>query len=134
MLNYEKCVIYVSQVELLGHVIDATGIRLLPAHMCRPSTPSSAHYKGRVAALLGDDQLLQEIPQWSASILKPLTGATRGVGGCQTSLWWDQGMQRAFTASKAALAQAAELIHPNPTAEISLAVDVSYQHVVGILQ
>ena len=32
------------------------------------------------------------------------------------------------------LAQAAELIHPNPTAEISLAVDVSDHHVGGVLQ
>ena len=43
-------------------------------------------------------------------------------------------MQRAFTRSKAALAQAAELIHPDPTAEISLAVDASDHHAGGVLQ
>ena len=70
----------------------------------------------------------------AASILKLLTDGTRGAGGCQTSLCWDQGMQQAFTASKVALAQAAELIQPNPTAEISLAVDASDHHVGGVLQ
>ena len=43
-------------------------------------------------------------------------------------------MQQAFTRSKAALAQAAELIHTNPTAEISLAVDASDHHVGRVLQ
>ena len=43
-------------------------------------------------------------------------------------------MQQAFTRSKAALAQAAELIHPDPTAEISLAVDASDHHVGVVLQ
>ena len=70
----------------------------------------------------------------AASILKLLTDATRGVGGCQTSLRWDQGMQLALTKSKAVLAQAAELIHPDPTAEISLAVDASDHHMGGVLQ
>ena len=35
---------------------------------------------------------------------------------------------------QAALAQAAELIHPDPIAEISLAVDASKHHVSGVLQ
>ena len=43
-------------------------------------------------------------------------------------------MQQAFTRSKAALAQAAELIYPDPTAEISRAVDASDHHVGGVLQ
>ena len=31
VLNHEKCVFNASQVEFLGHVVDAIGIRPLPA-------------------------------------------------------------------------------------------------------
>ena len=41
------------------------------------------------AELLGGDQLLQEIHQGAASILKPLTDATKGGGPKHRKLdWW----------------------------------------------
>jgi hypothetical protein len=57
----------------------------------------------------------------AAAVLHPLTEALRG--GQKGDFIWTEEMQSAFARSKLALCQAAELAHPLPGAEISLAVD-----------
>ena len=128
-----------SQVEFLGHVVEATSLRLLPVRVTAINSFPQPTTKGELQHFLGMINYYRRFLSGAASILKLLTDTTRGAGGRQTSLCWDQKMQRAFTRSKAALAkaalaQAAELIHPDPTAEISLAVDASDHHVGGVLQ
>jgi len=46
----------------------------------------------------------------AASILKPLTDATRGKGGRNTPVAWSQVMENAFVKAKAALVAAATLV------------------------
>ena len=134
VLNHEKCVFNASQVEFLGHVVDATGIKPLPARVSAISSFPQPTTKGELQRFLGMINYYRRFLSGAASILKPLTDATRGAGGRQTALSWTKEMQQAFKKSKAALAQAAELIHPDPAAEISLAVDASDHHVGGVLQ
>ena len=134
MLNHEKCVFNASQVEFLGHVVDATGIRPLPARASAINSFPQPTKKGELQHFLGMINYYRRFLSGAASILKPLMDATRGAVSRQTSLCWDQMMQQAFTRSKAALPQAAELIHPNPTAEIRVAVDASDHHLGGVLQ
>ena len=118
----------------MGHVVDATGIRPLPARVSAINSFPQPTTKGELQCFLGMINYYRRFLSGAASILKPITDATCRAGGRQSSLSWDEKMQRAFTASKAALAQAAELIHPDQTAEISLAVDASDHHVGGVLQ
>ena len=65
----------------------------------------------------------------AASILKPLTDATRGAGGKYSQLEWTKEMGRAFVAIKASLTDATHLAHPIQEAELSLAIDASNHHV-----
>ena len=137
VLNHEKCVFKASQVELLGHVVDATGITPLLARVSAINSFPQPTTKGELQHFLGMINYYRRFLSGAASILKPLTDSTESTheaGGRQTSLCWNQEMQQAFTSSKAALAQAAEHINPDPTAEISLAVDASDHHIVGVLQ
>ena len=129
VLNHEKCVFNASQVEFLSMWWMPLALGR-SQHVCRPSTPSHSPPQSGSCSTVTVRRFLSG----AASILNPLTDATRGEGDCQTSPCLDQEMQRAFTRSKAALAQAAELIHPDPTAEISLAVDASDHHAGGVLQ
>ena len=134
VLNHEKCVFKASQVELLGHVVDATGITPLLARVSAINSFPQPTTKGELQHFLGMINYYRRFLSGAASILKLLMDATHGAGGRQTSLCWNQEMQQDFTSSKAALAQAAELINPDPTAEISLAVDAGDHHIVGVLQ
>ena len=64
----------------------------------------------------------------TASILKPLTDATRGAGGKHSKLEWTKVMEKAFVAAKATLTDAANLAHPWQEAELSMALDVSIHY------
>ena len=70
----------------------------------------------------------------AASILKPLTDATRGAGGKHSQLEWTKEMEKAFVVAKAALTDATHLAHPIQEAELYLAVDASNHHVGAALQ
>ena len=67
----------------------------------------------------------------AASILKPLTDATRGVGGKHSQLEKTKEMGKAFVAAKAALTEATHLAHPIKE-ELSLAA--SNHHIGAALQ
>ena len=66
--------------------------------------------------------------------MKPLTDASRGKGGRNTKLPWDEKKQAAFVAAKKELAEAAVLAHPSSGAEVALAVDACEHHMGGVLQ
>ena len=70
----------------------------------------------------------------AASILKPLTDATRGAGGKHSQLEWTKEMEQAFVVAKAALTDATHLAHHIQEAELSLAVDANNHHVGAALQ
>ena len=64
-------------------------------------------------------------------MLKPLTDSLKG--GASGKLEWSDSMRGAFLASKAAMTNAAELVHPVEGAELSLEVDASGTHVGAVL-
>ena len=68
----------------------------------------------------------------AVQILKPLTDAL--CGGKLATLQWSKEMEAAFQESKRALFSAAELAHPDPSAELMLAEEASGTHVGGVLQ
>jgi cytoskeleton-associated protein 5 len=70
----------------------------------------------------------------AAKILTPLTDALRGGGKGSTAIGWDPLKEEAFQAAKNALASAATLAHPAPSAELGLMVDASSTHVGASLQ
>ena len=70
--------------------------------------------------------------QGAALVLRPLTDMLKG--GAKGQLQWTPEMMAAFEASKAAMVNVAELVHPVEGAELSLAVDASATHVGAVAQ
>jgi len=66
-----------------------------------------------------------------ARTLRPLTNA---LAGNPRALNWSTEMQTAFETAKSALASAVSLVHPSPSAEVSLVTDASATHVGAVLQ
>jgi len=68
----------------------------------------------------------------AAGLMRPLTNVLRGEKCGQ--LEWTEEMTAAFVASKERLVRVAQLAHPDPAAELILAVDASDHHMGAVLQ
>ena len=68
----------------------------------------------------------------AAHVLKPLTDVLCGTQ--QTKLNWTADMLTSFNTSRSLLSDITQLAHPDPTAELVLAVDASSTHVGAVLQ
>ena len=132
VLNGEKCVLGAVEVEYLGHVVSASGIRPLPGNVQAIQDyprPGTVHH---LQSFLGMANFYRRFVPKAAQILKPLTDALRG--GKRTRLDWTQEMDAAFQGVKRRLVEAVELAHPDQLAPLLLAVDASNTHVGGVLQ
>jgi len=134
VVNNEKCQFFKTSVEFLGHVVNKEGIQPPPARVeaiqkyPRPTTCS------QLLSFLGLLNYYRRFIKVAASILKPLTDATKGGGPKNRQLVWSHDMELAFKKAKSALSEAAMLAHPLGDPELSLAVDASDHHVGGVLQ
>ena len=67
-------------------------------------------------------------------IAKTLKSLTFALKGSSKLLVWIENMTTAFSATKEALISTMKLNHPNPSAQLSLAVDALDTHVGAVLQ
>ena len=131
VLNAEKCQLGVSEIDYLGQCISPTGIRPLADRVApirrfeRPATVRG------LQTYLGMVNFYRRFLKDAALQLKPLMDALKG--GVKGQLAWNEQMAATFEGSKAAMLNAAELAHPRPGAELSLAVDASGSHVGAVL-
>jgi len=134
VLNGEKCVVGVREVEYRGHVVSAGGIRPLPekveAIACfpRPTTTKALQRYWYLGML----NFYRRFIWGAAGLLKPLTDALRG--GRKTELQWSVEMATAFETSRRTLQRVLELAHPVAGAQLVLAVDASDTHIGAALQ
>ena len=134
VLHLEKCVFFTSSVEFLGQHMSAEGIRPLGARVAAIAAHPRPGTKSQLMSFLGMLNFYRRYLRGAASILKPLTDATRGAGGKHSKLEWTKVMGKAFLAAKAALTDAAHLAHPLQEVELSQAVDASNHQVGAALQ
>ena len=132
VLNKEKCSFNASQVDYLGHVVDAPGVRATPGTCVSHLRLPHAVFKGRAAEVPGYGELLCRFIRRASSTLKPLTDATPGPSGCNTPVEWTQQRNSSFKQAKGALSNVAALAHQLQNAHLSLAVDASDHHVGGV--
>ena len=78
VLHLEKCVFFSSSVEFLGQHVSAEGIRLLGAPVAAIAAHPRPGTKSQLMSFLGMLKLYRRYLRGAASILKPLTDATRG--------------------------------------------------------
>ncbi|MBM3938844.1 MAG: DDE-type integrase/transposase/recombinase, partial [Sphingomonadales bacterium] len=129
--NTEKCAFGQPEVEFLGHQVSTAGLVPLRRHIdAIREFPAPSDVKG-LQRFLGMFNFFRRFISSAAAILKPLTDV---LAGNPKKLPWSPELQRAFEAAKTALAAAAPLAHPDPTAELALATDASDVHIGGVLQ
>ena len=134
VINREKCVFSARQVEYLGHLVTEEGLQPLPARVEAIAAFPPPTTRAELQGFLGMVNFYRRFIRGAASILRPLTEATKGGGGRSAPVTMTPEMSAAFQAAKAALADAALLAHPKERVELSLAVDASDHHVGAVLQ
>ena len=120
-----KCSFFSKEIQYLGHILSATGIKPLPAkthtiqNMKPPTTPK------QVRAFLGlvgyYRKLIKGFAKIFAKIAKPLTLLTRQ----QVKFDWTPAHHAAFLHLKEAIVQAPILHYPNPTKTYIIYTDAS---------
>ena len=109
-MKKSKCNFFSKEIQYLGHILSATGIRPLPSkthaiqHMQPPTTPK------QVRAFLGLVGYYRKFIKGFAKIAKPLTLLTRQ----QVKFEWTPVHHTAFLHLKEAIVQAPILHYPNP--------------------
>jgi len=132
VLNGKKCVLGATRVEYLSHLVTASGIRPLPAHVAAIIDFPKPNTVKELQTFLGMLNFYSRFIAGAAGLLKPLTDTLRaGKAAC---LQWSTEMELAFAASKQRLAEVAELAHPQQKAQLVLAVDASNTHMGAVLQ
>ena len=120
-MKKSKCNFFSKEIQYLGHILSATGIRPLPSkthafqHMQPPTTPK------KFRAFLGLVGYYRKFFKGFAKITKPLTLLTRQ----QVKFEWTPVHHTAFLHLKEALVQAPILHYPNPNKKCIVCTDPS---------
>ena len=120
-MKKSKCSFFSKEIQYLGHILSATGIRPLPAkthaiqHMQPPSTPKQDR------AFLGLVRYYRKFIKGFAKIAKPLTLLTRQ----QVKFEWTPEHHTTFLHLKEGIVQAPILHYPNPDKRYIVYTDAS---------
>jgi RNase H-like domain found in reverse transcriptase len=130
-INADKCVFFTSSVEFLGHQVDQHGVQPLQSNVAAiEKFPRPVSCKD-LQRFLGLVNFYRRFIPGAARTLKPLTDA---LAGSPQHLEWTDDQQASFEEAKRAVVNAALLVHPEVSAEVSLATDASSSHVGDVLQ
>jgi len=128
VLNSEKCVLGAKEVEYLGHVVSAAGVRpLLEKVAAIRNFPQPTNTKS-LQRFLRMINFYRRFVHGAAGRLKPLTDVLQGSR--KQNLVWTA----AFEDAKSCLSNVAEFAHPVEGAELVLAVDASDSDAGAVLQ
>jgi hypothetical protein len=133
VINADKCLFAVNELEFLGHRVSAAGISPLShrveALQQHPQPKTVKELQGFLGAVI----FYRRFVPAAAKILRPLTDSLRGGAPPSTVLTWSPPMESAFVEVKQALAAATLLAHPSQHAELAVVVDASASHVGAAL-
>ena len=122
VVNRKKCILGVSSVEFLGHLVDANGIRPLPEKVeaiRKVKTPTSIKELRR---FLGMVNYYRRFVQSAAHHLYYLFDALKAS---PKRLSWSENMESSFVAIKDALANSTMLHHPDASLPLAITTDAS---------
>jgi hypothetical protein len=134
VLNLEKCIFGQTEIDFLGHHVTAGGVQPLEDHVAAVRDFAPPRDRVQLQRFLGLVNFYRRFLPAAAGVLRPLTDALQGPGSKHKKLDWTQEMDNAFCTVKQLLCDAAQLAHPDPAADVSLAVDASDTHVGAVLQ
>ena len=131
VVQRHKCVLGKPSLEFLGYQVDTTGISPLKDRVTAiedTTPPTTIKELQRFLGMVG--YYRRFIPN-AASHLFHLFEALKGK---PKTLTWTPDCQKSFEATKAALAAATLLHHPQPGAELALTTDASNMAIGGVLE
>jgi hypothetical protein len=134
VINQEKCVFGVAEVEFLGHHVTAAGVSPIASRVATIQQHPAPTTVKELQGFLGAINFYRRFIPAAARILKPLTNPLKGGPKPAAAIPWTADMQAAFSAAKAALTGCVRLIHPTPGADVALHVDASAEHIGAVLQ
>ncbi len=130
VLNMEKCELGRQQVDFLGHHVTAERAAPIARHVEAVQNFPRPQDKKQLQSFLGLVNFYRRFIPAAARILLPLMDALRA----DQDWVWSPAMQHSFQLIKDTLASVAVLTHPDPAAEVNLAVDASNTHIGAVLQ
>ncbi len=130
VLNMEKCEQARQEIDFLGHHITADGASPILKHVQAIQDFPAPQDKKQLQTFLGMVNFYRRFILAAANILLPLTDVLRA----EWSWTWAPAVQHSFQLVKETLAEVATLTHPDPAADLSLAVDASNTHIGAVLQ
>ncbi|GFU22777.1 retrovirus-related Pol polyprotein from transposon 17.6 [Trichonephila clavipes] len=134
-LNISKCVFGVTELIFLGHLITPDGIKPLPDKVQAVLDYKQPETVGSLRKLLGLLNFYRRFLPKAAEQQYLLSEFLKGSKGKKDSkpLNWSSEAITAFQRCKQALADAALLAHPSPSAPLALHVDASDYAIGGAL-
>ena len=107
-LNAEKCELFRSEVNYLGHVVGRSGVRPLRSNVEAIVNFPAPTTVRQLRSFNGMVNFYKKFIQYSAHIMQPLYAATSG-----RTLKWTTECQKSFDAAKSALTTAPVLAYPS---------------------
>jgi hypothetical protein len=133
VINREKCVFGLPEVEFLGHRVTAGGVSPLPERVAAIRQFPWPRTIKELQAFLGLFNFYRRFVP-AAAILRPLTDALAGSPRSNATIEWNETRQQAFSAAREALAKTALLDHPAADAQLAMVTDASATHAGAVLQ
>lgn len=134
VIQIDKCVFGKSDLEFLGHTVNASGIRPLDTKVQvirefpKPST------KKQLREFLGMINFYRRFLPGCAEKLHPLHGMLSGSRNPKAELTWDERSTSAFHRARELLVTTTMLVHPKEAVPLSVATDASDNAVGAVLQ
>lgn len=126
VINLSKCVFGAQQIEFLGHLIDANGIRPIPSRVeaiCNLKRPTTVK---ELRQALGIFNFYRRFLKNSATTQAPLNEFLKGSKKNDTrTIDWTTETINAWESCKTDLANATLLVHFKPNAPLSITTDAS---------
>ena len=134
ILNKDKCVFAVTEVDFLGHRVDSQGVRPLETKVSAIRDFPKPRTVKDLRKFLGAINFYRSFIPNAGGILQPLDSLLTPGKGTKKPVQWSTTADVAFHAAKSSLAQAASLAFPISGARISLMTDASDVAVGATLQ
>ena len=130
-INPAKCEFAKPEVEYLGMRVSSKGCFPLQKHTEVISTfPRPVDKKG-LQQFLGILNFYRRFIKGAAGLLAPLTEALKGQ---VSTLSWTLEMNQPVSTTRSVLSTVPTLVHPDPSAKVSLTVNASGSHVGAVLR
>ena len=130
VLNSNKCVFGVKEIEFLGHCVSQKGIKPLQDKVSAVRRFEQPRTVKGLQRYLGMINFYKRFLPGVAKTLRPLTDA---LAGTPRYLVWNSDMTAAFSKSKQQLAEATLLFHPVHDAELRVNTDASSKAIAGAI-